>query len=303
MMPRKSNVETSVQVLNKHAKSFSLGGFFLPKEVLLDAAALYHFCRYCDDVADGDLASDEKITELKDLRLLLKNPIQSKENQAVHGFHQVAERTDMNYKYARHLLNGLEKDQKPVFIEHLNNLIIYSYEVAGTVGGMMCSVLRIRDQRAYDFAIDLGIGMQITNICRDVKEDFEMNRVYLPQKDNTPLSIQSGLDQSNVMDTTKHALSIAHQYYRSGEKGFRFIPFFARFGILVAARLYEAIGTKLLKKHQANPLHGRTYLNSLEKSFVIFKACIEFWFLWVSYFFTKMPEHDSILHKPLEGYS
>ena len=83
-------------------------------------------------------------------------------------------------RVVRELLLGMISDLDVVRLQSDSELVRYCYRAAGTVGLMMCSVLGVRDLRALRHAIDLGIAMQLTNIARDVREDAEASRVYLP---------------------------------------------------------------------------------------------------------------------------
>ena len=78
--------------------------------------------------------------------------------------------------------SGINSDKEFARIESISELLRYSYRVAGCVGIMMCDVLGIKNPNAKYHAIDLGIAMQLTNICRDIKEDFLIDRIYLPRE-------------------------------------------------------------------------------------------------------------------------
>ena len=79
------------------------------------------------------------------------------------------------------MLEGLISDQGTVLLLNENQLIQYSYKVAGTVGLMMAPILGISSTKAIPFAVDLGIAMQLTNISRDVLEDAKLGRRYMPE--------------------------------------------------------------------------------------------------------------------------
>ena len=92
------------------------------------------------------------------------------------------------------LIDGLLGDQEIVLIKNEFELLRYCYRVAGTVGILMCNVLDCDETDAIDYAIDLGIAMQLTNIARDILEDAQMGRRYLPESwvgDVTPEEIVS----------------------------------------------------------------------------------------------------------------
>ena len=77
-------------------------------------------------------------------------------------------------------INTLIEDQYPRALGNVDELVQFAYGVASTVGLMMCHVFGVRDSRALPFAVDLGLAMQMTNIARDILEDAQRNRVYVP---------------------------------------------------------------------------------------------------------------------------
>ncbi len=78
------------------------------------------------------------------------------------------------------LINGVMQDLGKVELKNLEELIIYSYKVAGTVGLMVCNILEVNKKELKFKGIQLGIAMQITNIIRDIDEDLKRNRIYFP---------------------------------------------------------------------------------------------------------------------------
>jgi phytoene synthase len=139
-------------------------------------------------------------------------------------------------------------------MDTVDELVRYCYRVASTVGLMMCELLGVEHMdEARPFAIDLGIAMQLTNICRDVAEDYGEDRIYLPAE-----LVDAGLVERAVAghrparDRTRDAvtelLRLAERYYRSADQGMAYLPGAARAAILVASRNYEAIGRRILQQ-------------------------------------------------------
>ena len=131
------------------------------------------------------------------------------------------------------IIDGLLGDQKVVQIKDETELLRYCYRVAGTVGVLMCSILNCDDGKAKDYAIDLGIAMQLTNIARDVLEDAQMGRRYLPESwvgDITPkriveISKSPELESSKLICSgTQKLLELADKYYESGLVGCSYLP-------------------------------------------------------------------------------
>ncbi len=173
-----NSASNPVAVLNYHAKSFAWGGFFLDPTQLHNAATLYSFCRYLDDIADE--SEDPKVA--KDLLTAIDHDLlrMQSDDAVVQSFLVCARREQIPLQYARDLLAGVLSDLDFAGFANDSELLTYCYRVAGTVGAMMCAVLNVREPQALEHAIDMGVAMQLTNICRDVKEDAERGRLYLP---------------------------------------------------------------------------------------------------------------------------
>ncbi|MCO4755205.1 MAG: squalene/phytoene synthase family protein, partial [Bacteriovoracaceae bacterium] len=125
--------------------------------------------------------------------------------------------------------------------------------------------------------IDLGLGMQLTNICRDVLEDAQNGRVYLPEDRVAPLGLDLGVlgtkgkTPKQLKELVEDLLNTAEQYYDSGLRGLAFIPLRPRVVILLASQLYRHIGIKLSRK-DFEVLQGRVSLNVFEKLLVALKT-------------------------------
>ena len=116
----------------------------------------------------------------------------------------------------------------------------------------MCHLFGVKNPRAYPFAVDLGVAMQMTNICRDILEDAERARVYLPAEMLAGQVCAAGLvagdpvQRANAYTGAVRLLGIADEYYASAAQGYGFLPVAVRQAIKIAARLYQAIGEKVV---------------------------------------------------------
>jgi phytoene synthase len=151
------------------------------------------------------------------------------------------------------LIDGIASDVGEVRIADKDELIRYCYRVAGTVGLMMCRVLDVRSPAAYPYAVDLGIAMQLTNICRDVLEDAARGRRYLPASLIGELSPEELMNPNTAVQAklavgVLDLLRLAEDYYRSGEEGLSYLPLRARGAILIASRVYHGIGIDLVSR-------------------------------------------------------
>ncbi|MEQ1501692.1 MAG: squalene/phytoene synthase family protein, partial [Myxococcota bacterium] len=170
MTDRPPVVAAAHGVLERHARTFSAAAALLAPDTRDEIATLYAFCRTVDDLADdgADRAGLDRVVDELDgheppsplvaAMLALPVPVSA----------------------ARQLVDGVRSDLGEVRLPDVDALIRYAYQVAGTVGLMVCPLLGVVDPVAWPFAIDLGVGMQLSNIARDVGEDAGRGRVYLP---------------------------------------------------------------------------------------------------------------------------
>ena len=268
------------------AKSFNWAGFFLPKDTYEECSKLYAFCRVLDDIADTNQDLEikkERFKELKEffkeIETLKNNDLQSstfpKNKVVISDMIIISENKKIPDVVIKDLVDGVESDLKDkIQFNSVKELLIYSYRVAGTVGLMMAKILNVSDKRALKGAIDLGIAMQLTNISRDVVEDYKMNREYI--KD----------DFENIKSTLK----LADMFYESSFSSLKKISIRYRFAIIVARRVYRQIGREIIKKKNIENYKksGKIYVNNFGK---ITQTILSFVDL-IKLFFIKIENHQ-----------
>ena len=240
----------SKNYLSIYAKSFNWAGFFLPKQVYEKCSTLYNFCRTLDNIADEDLDLEIKKEKFKKF----KDDFKSKnfDNKIIRNIYLLIEEKNISINIIYDLFDGIESDLRyELKINSFQELLIYSYRVAGSVGLMMAKILNVKTYNSLKGAIDLGIAMQLTNIARDVVEDSKKNRQYI------------GSD----FNTIKNTIKIADLFYDSSFKSIKEIPLSCRLSILVARRVYREIGNKILKKKNIKNYKdsGKIYVSNIEK--------------------------------------
>ena len=268
-------------IIYNNSKTFFWASIFLPKNILNKVINIYSFCRIHDDIVDEGL-SEGSIEETKELEEIVKS-------------YGVSE------KLIEELVSGINSDIN--FKRYRNNdeLLRYCYKVAGVVGLMMSIALEIKSKEAKYFAIDLGIAMQLTNISRDIIQDFNKNRIYLPEDTGINKDIFNNISSENkikIKNSVKNLLIKADIFYNSSLNGLRFIPIKSRVSILIALRIYQAIGHKI-NKTGTKFLNENVYITVREKFLIIIKSLIEFLIFFVVPFHRK--HHNKNLHKPLSG--
>ena len=235
-------------VLRRHGRTFFFASHLLGSRHAERAAVLYAFCRHVDDLADEASDPQAARTALAQVsRALLTGRAEDPWTLAMLSLQAGPA---LGIAPALALVAGVSSDLVPVRVADEAALAHYAYQVAGTVGLMMCAVLDVHDPRARPFAIDLGIAMQLTNIARDVGEDARMGRRYLPASwigDVEPVEIVAPDPplQRKLRKATQRLLAQADRHYASAESGLGFLPARARLAILTAARTYRAIGTRI----------------------------------------------------------
>ena len=254
-------MDNNQSLIAKHAKSFSWAGFFLSKETFRKCSILYDFCRTIDDIADKDDRLDIKINKFLEFKSEFKNKNFS--NNIIKNIHKLLEEEGISHQIVNDLFDGVESDLKnEVNLKSKKDLLIYSYQVAGTVGLMMAKILKVKDQQSLKGAVDLGVAMQLTNITRDVVEDKKRNRAYI--KD----------DFNSICET----IFLADIFYQSSFPAIKNIPIFSRFAILVARRMYKRIGYEILSKKNLENYNnaGKIYVSDLLKVVETFLSVFDF---------------------------
>ena len=263
--------------LKREGKSFYWASFFLPKKSKKKAGILYSICRYFDDIADK--YSQDQTNYLKDTI----EEIKKNKNNKINIFLQ---KNKIHNSIFIDLIEGLILDQKKIRIQNKEELIKYSYHVAGTVGLMMSKIIGVKNEKAAKSAIDLGIGMQLTNIARDVYEDSKMKRIYLPANWIPNISLnnlnnpnQFNSENDDIISKAIHkVISLSEKFYINGFAGLKYIPLSSRLGIFIAANVYRGIGIKI-KYNKKKYSTERIYLNSFEKFVITIKSIFIFIFI------------------------
>tara|TARA_B100001778_G_C18496607_1_gene587617 strand:+ start:95 stop:943 length:849 start_codon:yes stop_codon:yes gene_type:complete len=268
-------------IIYKNSKSFFWASNFLPRNIFNKVINIYSFCRLQDDIVDEGFTSFDK-SEAEELTNTIKS----------YG---------ISDKLINELMDGVKSDENFRRYKDNSELLRYCYKVAGVVGLMMVKALNIKDEKAKFYAIDLGIAMQLTNISRDVMQDYQKNRIYIPSNTEISESLLENLDEKGterVKRAVENLLLKADIYYKSSLNGIRFIPISSRISILIALRIYQAIGNKI-KKTGTKFLYQNIFITKKEKLVIIIKAILEFVIFFIIPFHSR--QHNKRLHISLEG--
>lgn len=256
-----------------HAKSFYFSAALLPKEKRWATYALYGFCRFVDNLIDTPRPRDpEQVThEINYLEEELRIAYRTGESEhpIIKPFIAVAREFNIDMEYPLDLIKGVKMDTHKNRYDNFADLYLFAYRVAGVVGLMMTPLLGYRDPEALKHAESLGIAMQLTNILRDVKEDKDMGRIYLPldeldQFNVSPNDLFNENMTENVRQLMKFQIDRAHQYYDIADKGISLLDLDAQFAIYSASRIYRGILNKI-ELQNYNPFLGRVFVPGSKK--------------------------------------
>ena len=291
-------------VLSRKGKSFHWARRWMASAHAARATRLYGFCRYVDDLADEAVTGQD--ADPHPALALVAEGISSgvSHNPIVADMIDLMQQCGIQPALVLTFIDGITSDLDTVLMADEDTLLRYCYQAAGTVGSMMCRVLGCQDPTALRHAVDLGIAMQLTNICRDVAADAAVGRRYLPASLVGDVAPQMLVDPAPALRPRlqfciDRLLSTADRYYRSGEAGLAHLPVGARGSILVAARVYRAIGTRLRQNGNAYWL-GRTVVPRPIKTLVTMRALVSIPLM--PGFWVPAKRHDAALHGALSAF-
>ncbi len=235
------------QIIREHSKTFYFATALLPSKKRYAIRALYAFCRASDDLVDREQTT---LSDLNAWRASVVLPSEEQVNPVLKAWAQVRETYPINREYEKELLDGIEMDLNFQFYPTFEALRLYCYRVASTVGLLAIPIIGLAKgasfQQAAPFAIELGIALQMTNILRDIGEDAQRNRVYLPLEDLrkfhlTPQDILDGVYDDRFIELMKFEIARTRALYLKALPGIAFLSDTARPAVGAAALLYRAI--------------------------------------------------------------
>jgi len=272
MTTLKKSYQFNQSLTKSYAKTFYFSLAFINKEKRQDIYAIYGFCRYSDNLVDDE---PDKIKAEKDLNLW-RQKLQSgldmgdSDDIVLKSFIYVVKKYTIDPKLAFELLDGMEMDLKQNRFETYNELLQYCYLVASVPGLLVLNILGFEGgSKTLEYASRLGQAMQITNILRDVKEDFERGRIYLPTAELQEFGITENdfklkVPNQELKNLIKEYISRARSLYLEAQKGIPSLSKDSRFVVKTASKLYSSILDKI-ELNDYDVFSSRAHLSTLEK--------------------------------------
>lgn len=262
--------------IRRHSRSFSFASRLLPAATRSDVERLYAWCRWCDDGVDAAASPAAAAAFVDratgDLRLIAAGG----EPAAAESLWlaTLVRRHQLSIPAAEALLAGMQSDLTPAADFSEDDLMRYCFRVAGAVGVLMCPLLGLRDRRFLPHAAALGMGMQLTNIARDVAEDWRRSRCYLPLEWTGGLRPSGAAPAAErVRSGVRHVLDVAEGFYAAGDSGIAALDVDARLAVRAASSIYRAIGTRI-RRRGYRVLEERARVSALAKLSLFTRAAL-----------------------------
>jgi phytoene synthase len=246
------------------SKSFAAAARLFSRDVRRSVLMLYAWCRHCDDTVDGQElgfrsgaapSPADARRQLVLLREMTRRAYagEARLDPAFAGFQEVVHKHAIDPRFAFDHLAGFAMDVEAAHYETIDDLMRYCYHVAGVVGLMMAEIMGVRDEAVLDRACDLGLAFQLTNIARDIVEDAEAGRCYIPAQ----WLVDAGVPAHEIA-LPRHRAALAkiaarlvdhaEPYYESAAGGIAALPLRSAWAIATARNVYRQIGIEVKRR-------------------------------------------------------
>ena len=232
------------QITAENSRSFSLASRLLPEPQRRATRALYAFCRTTDDIVDRPTGNIPQ--SLRDWGGQALSGLPPGDNPVALAWTDTTARYQIPQQYAQQLIHGVERDLYQTRYDTFADLAKYCYGVASTVGLMSMHIIGFTGDEAIKYAVKLGVALQLTNILRDVAEDWQNGRLYLPQEeladfDLTEADIAAGVVTDRWRRFMQFQIDRTQQLYAEAWPGIAMLAPAGRLAIAAAAEFYRGI--------------------------------------------------------------
>ena len=268
--------ELCTQITRSEAKNFYYAFVTLPPHKRSAIYAIYAFARYCDDISDSNDTlnpSEQFVNVRKELTNSLDGNLT--ENPIIPALIDTINKFEIPNSYFYELIDGVEMDLTKSRFSNFQELKDYCYKVASIVGLISINIFGYKGSKANRYAIDLGIAMQLTNIMRDLKEDADRDRIYLPQDEMKQFGYKEtdmleGVMNDNFKRLMEFQVRRARSYFNSGIKLLDFLQQDAIGCTSILHNLYSRILDRI-EDNGYDVFSERVSLTSVEKVTIMTK--------------------------------
>ena len=282
MNANKQNIESeNLRLTRKSKTNFLFSTFFLNKEKSNALNAIYAFCRISDDIVDDDRISDsEKVIKFNKWKNEFTESLNGNtKNEFFNYLIKIINEYKIDKNHFLDLLKGMEMDLNKKEFKTFKDLYEYCLCVASTVGLIFIKITGYKNPHTVEYAINLGVALQLTNILRDIKKDFENGRVYIPQEalekfKYSKEEISKNLYNDNFVKLMKYEINRAKSYY---EKANKYLDS-DDYKTMLPARIIDMTYYKILKKIEKknyNIYSGSVRLSKFRKVIISIKVFLK----------------------------
>ena len=256
------------RITAEHSKSFYFASALLPEEKRSAVRALYAFCRTVDDIVD-EVSEREGVTALVYWRNMVETASFAADDLVATAWADTLSRCHIPRQYALQLIDGVARDLVQSRYQTFDELATYCYGVASTVGLMSMHIVGYKTTRAVRYAIKLGVALQMTNILRDVGEDYRNGRLYLPREELAffgihEVDIAAGRVTDNWRQFMRFQIDRTRQLYAESWAGVAMLEREGQLAIGAASVFYLGILDEI-EKNDYDVFNRRASLSTLAK--------------------------------------
>ncbi len=233
------------QITAEHSKSFYLASSLLPIGKRLPVRALYAFCRTVDDIVD-ESQGDDRLDRLSYWKTVVLSGTPGSNDPVAEAWVDTFSRFSIPRHIALQLIDGVARDLTTRRYPSFSELTTYCYGVASTVGLMSMYIIGFQSTSAMPYAIKLGVALQMTNILRDVGEDFRRGFLYLPQDELarfhiTESDIAAGIVTPAWRQFMRFQIQRTRVLFQDAQPGIAMLTGDGHLSIAAAANFYSGI--------------------------------------------------------------
>ncbi len=251
------------------SRTFYLASGLLPLEKRRATRALYAFCRVTDNIVDQSENDEIARESLINWQKLITMSHPSSDNPVAMAWADARALHNIPHGYGEQLIDGVARDLSQKRYATFTDLAEYSYGVASTVGLMAMHIIGFEGQDALAYAVKLGVALQVTNILRDIAEDWRTGRVYLPQDELAAFGLDETDIANGVVDDRWRAfmrfqIERNRRLYAESWEGIAMLNPDGRLAIAAAADLYRAILADI-EAHDYDVFSRRAHVSTVGK--------------------------------------
>lgn len=269
--------EYCAQVARSRAKNFYYSFLLLSKQQRKAMCAIYAFMRACDDLSDEPGATHEAMNRW---RAEMEEAFEGRfgASPVWPAFNHTVRRFQIPHQYFRDMVDGVESDLEPRRFERFDELYHYCYQVASVVGLTIIHIFGFDTRSALPLAEKCGVAFQLTNILRDIREDAENGRVYLPAEDLrrfgvTEAELKAGTRSAAMQELLRFEAARAQGYYDESALLLDLIHPRSRSSLWALIAIYSRLLQRIVEKDY-DVFSQRVRLSAVEKSLIVVRAFV-----------------------------